>query len=207
MKFNINSPASCRTSRGRTAKPGGTQEKGPASNSRATPGLQLPGQTRHHSRASAAKYFYSNWFCVYRSAEKWHPDDQGRKLLPIKMWLLDWFVFFHSPLVCRAGWTNDQFILVNVPFLFCLLPLQDKLLLGSQEFPESQKDALFCGFLDKPLAVTPLWHAGLHGWLQTCFWNNMLKANPKVSMAMSVSLDTGTTAAGTGSEPDSILNK
>lgn len=94
IKLNINSPASCRTTRGRMAKPGGTQEKGPASKPRATPGLQLPGQTRHHSRASAAKYFYSNRFCMYRSTEKWHPDAEGRKLLPIKMWLLDWFVVF-----------------------------------------------------------------------------------------------------------------
>lgn len=70
IKFNINSPASCTTSRGRTAKPGGTKEKGPASNPRATWGLQLPGQTRHHSRVSAAKYFYSNRFYMYRSTEK-----------------------------------------------------------------------------------------------------------------------------------------
>lgn len=146
MKFNINSPANCRTSRGRTAKPGGKQEKGPASNPRATPGLQLPGQTGHHSRASAAKYFSSNRFCMYRSAEKWHPDDQGRKLLPIKMWLLDWFVFFYSPLVCRTGWINDQFILVNLLFLFCLLPLQDKLLLGSQEFLNLRKMLFSLGF-------------------------------------------------------------
>lgn len=38
------------------------------------------------------------------------------------------------------------------------------------------------------------------------FWNNMLKTTPKFSMTVSVSLDTGTTAAETGSEPDSILN-
>lgn len=127
IKCNINSPARCRTSRGRTARPGGTQEKGPASNPRATSGSQLPGQTGHHSRASAAKYFYSSRFCIYISAEKWHPDVQGRKLLLIKMRLLDWFVFFllSSSLVCRAGWINDQFTLMNMPVLFCLLPLQE----------------------------------------------------------------------------------
>lgn len=87
--------------------------------------------------------------------------------LVVKMWLLDRFMFFHSCQVCRARWINDQFTLVNVPVILCLLPLQAKLLPGSQESSESQKNALFCGFLDKPLMLTSPRHAALHGWLQT----------------------------------------
>lgn len=84
------------------------------------------------------------------------------------MWLLDQFMFFHSSQACRARWINDQFVLVNVPVVLCLLPLQAKLPPGSQESPESQKNALFRGFLDTPLMITSLWHAALYGWPQIC---------------------------------------
>lgn len=166
ITLNINSPANCKTN-GEDCKVWGHSRERPSLKPQSHPRLAATWPNRASLQSICSQVCVFQLILHLQKCWEVTPWCSGREMTTHQnevIRLVSGFLLFSSV----QSWVN-KWLIHTCECASPLLPPPSagETLLGSWKPPEYQKNALFCGFLDKPLTVTPLWHAGLHGWLHT----------------------------------------